>query len=78
MDDQVILIIGDNKFYLSTDEAFDIARVLNGSTRIKTEWVKSNSKLVYAKPDVGVASITPMPGPLQMELEANTKERDEK
>ena len=78
MGDHVILLIGDHKFYLSTEEAFDIARVLNGATRIKTEWVKSCSKLVYSKPEVGVASITPMPGPLQMELEANTRERDEK
>lgn len=78
MDDHVILIIGDNKFYLSTHEAFDIARILNGSTRIKNEWVKSCSKPVFAHPEVGVASITPMPGPLQLELEANTRERDSK
>lgn len=78
MDDHVILMIGDFKFYMSTEEAFDIARVLNGATRIKTEWVKSASKLVYSKPEVGVASITPMPGPLQLELETNTRERDEK
>jgi hypothetical protein len=78
MDDHVILIIGDNKFYLSVEEAFDIARTLNGSTRIKSEWVKGSSKPVFSKPEVGVASITPMPGPLQMELEANTRERDEK
>ena len=78
MDDHVILIIGDNKFYLSTAEAFDIARVLNGATRIKSEWVKSASKLVYAKPEVGVASVTPMPGPLQLELDTNTAERDAK
>lgn len=78
MDDHVILIIGDNKFYLSTHEAFDIARALNGATRIKSEWVKSSSLMVYAKPEVGVASITPMPGPLQLELETNTRIRDEK
>jgi len=78
MDDHVILIIGDNKFYLSVEEAFNITRTLNGSTRIKNEWIKGMSKPVFAKPEVGVASITPMPGPLQMELEANTSERDAK
>ena len=78
MDDQVILIVGDLKFYLGTEEAFDIARTLNGATRIKTEWVSSASKMVYAKPEVGCVSITPMPGPFQMELEANTRERDKK
>jgi hypothetical protein len=78
MDNEVILIIGDLKFYLSTEEAFDIARVLNGATRIKSEWIKTASKPVFAKPEVGVASITPMPGPMQLELEMNTKERDTK
>jgi hypothetical protein len=78
MDDHVILIIGDNKFYLSTHEAFDIARALNGATRIKSEWVKGSSLLTYAKPEVGVASVTPMPGPLQLELETNTNARDTK
>lgn len=78
MDEHVILIIGDYRFYLPTPEAFDIARTLNGSTRIKTEWVKSSSLMVYARPEVGVASVTPMPGPLQLELEMNTRERDGK
>jgi hypothetical protein len=78
MDNEVILIVGDLKFYLSTEEAFDIARVLNGATRIKSEWIKTASKPVFAKPEVGVASITPMPGPMQLELEMNTKERDTK
>ena len=78
MDDQVILIIGDNRFFLTAQEAFDIARVLNGATRIKGEWVKTTTKLVFAKPELGVASVTPMPGPLQLELEMNTKERDAK
>ena len=79
-DEHVILIIGDQKFYLSTQEAFDIARILNGATRIKSEWITraSTSKPVYAKPELGVASISPMPGPLQLELEANTIERDSK
>lgn len=78
MDEQVILIIGDDKFFLTMQEAFGIARVLNGATRIKGEWVKGTTKMVFAKPELGVASITPMPGPLQLELEMNTKERDTK
>ena len=78
MDEYVILMVGDKKFYLPVQEAFDIARTLNGATRITNEWVKGGSKPVFAKPELGVASISPMPGPLQLELEMNTKERDEK
>lgn len=78
MDEYVILMVSDRKFYLPVQEAFDIARTLNGATRITNEWVKGGSKPVFAKPEVGSASITPMPGPLQLELEMNTKERDEK
>jgi hypothetical protein len=78
MDDHVILIVGEYKFYLPVEEAFDVSRTLNGATRIKSEWVKGSSLLTYAKPEVGVASVTPMPGPLQLELETNTKARDTK
>ncbi len=78
MNDHVILCIGERKFVLTQEEAFGIANTLNGATRIASEWVKSGSKTVFAKPQIDAAYIVPINGPLQLELESNTRERDEK
>ena len=39
MNDHVILNIGDKKFLLTPDEAFQIAHVLCGASRITKEWI---------------------------------------
>jgi hypothetical protein len=78
VNDHVILCIADRKFVLTQEEAYGVANTLNGATRIASEWVKGGSKTVFAKPQMDAAYIVPLNGPLQLELESNTRERDEK
>ena len=76
MDDQVILFIGDKKFLLSMEEALDISRSLCGASRICNAWIqgqdtgKSNT---IGDPDPQAATIAPMSGVLQLEIESNMK-----
>ena len=76
-EDQVILFIGDHKFLLGINEAMDISRVLCGASRITTTWLgqghgdKNNS--VVGEPDPKAATIAPMTGAMQLEVEANMK-----
>jgi len=77
MNDHVILCVGDKRFVLTHLEAFGVANTLNGSTRIISEWVKGGSKMVCGKPQLDAAYIVPINGPLQLELESNTRDRDE-
>jgi hypothetical protein len=76
MTDHVILTIGETKFVLTTNEAFGIANILNGSTQITTAWLNGKSRRVYGEPKMDAAHIAPINGPLQLELETNTKERE--
>ena len=78
MNDHVILCVGDRKFVLTQEEAYGVANILNGATRIGSEWVKDRSKPVFSKPQMDAAYIVPINGPLQFELETNTRDRDEK
>lgn len=78
MNDHVILCVGDKKFVMTPDEAFNIANVLNGCTCITTAYLAGGSKCVYGKPELDAAYIVPLNGPLQLELETNTRERDKK
>jgi len=78
VNDHVILCIGERRFVLTQEEAFGIAYTLNGATRIASEWVKGGTKTMYAKPQMDAAYIVPINGPLQFELETNSRERDEK
>lgn len=77
MDDQVILFIGEHKFLLDINEAMDISRVLCGASRIATTWLgqghdnKNNS--VIGEPDPKAATIAPMTGVMQLEIDANMK-----
>jgi hypothetical protein len=78
VNDHVILCIGERKFVLTEEEAFRIANTLNGATRIASEWVKGGTRTVFAKPQMDAAYIVPINGPLQLELETNSREKDEK
>lgn len=78
MNDHVILCVGDKKFVMTTDEAFSIANILNGCTTVGSAYLAGSSKRVYGRPELDAAYIVPITGPLQLELEMNTKERDTK
>ena len=76
-EDQVILFIGDQRFLLDINEALNISKTLCGASRITTTWLgqghdnKNNS--VIGEPDPKAATIAPMAGVLQLELDANMK-----
>ena len=82
MDDQVILFIGDQRFLLDINEALNISKTLCGASRITTTWLgqgqdnKNNS--VIGEPDPKAATIAPMTGVLQLEIDANMKVLAEK
>jgi hypothetical protein len=77
MDDQVILFIGDQKFLLEIGEAMDISRVLCGASRITTTWLgqghDNKNNTVVGEPDPKAATIAPIAGVMQLELDANMR-----
>jgi hypothetical protein len=77
MDDQVILFIGDQKFLLEIGEAMDISRVLCGASRITTTWLgnghENRNQTVIGEPDPKAATIAPMTGVMQLDIDANMK-----
>lgn len=77
MDDQVILFIGEQRFLLDINEAMDISRVLCGASRITTTWLgqghDNKNNTVIGEPDPKAATIAPMAGVLQLEIDANMK-----
>jgi len=76
MDDQVIIFIGDRKFLLGINEAMSISRTLCGATRITNAWIQgqdSSKSHVYGDPDPQSATIAPLTGVMQLEIDANMK-----
>ena len=80
MDEQVILFIGDQKFLLTINEALDISRTLCSASRITTTWMagQDNKNAVLGDPDPKAATIAPMTGVMQLEIDANMKAIAEK
>ena len=76
-DDQVILFIGDHRFLLNIDEAMGISRTLGGASRITTTWLgasyEGRNNIVIGEPDPKAATIAPITGVMQIELETNMK-----
>ena len=81
-ENQVILFIGDQKFLLSMEEAMDISRVLCGASRITTTWLgqghDNKNNTVVGEPDPKAATIAPMTGAMQIEIDVNMKVLAEK
>ena len=74
MYEQVILFIGERKFLLNIDEALSISRTLCSSSRITTTWMgQDNKNAVLGEPDPQAATIAPMTGVMQLEIDANMK-----
>jgi len=80
MDEQVILFIGEQKFLLSIDEALDISRTLCSASRITTTWIagQDSKNAVLGDPDPKAATIAPMTGVMQLEIDVNMKSLAEK
>jgi hypothetical protein len=76
-ENQVILFIGDQKFLLGMEEAMDISRVLCGASRITTSWLgnghENRNNTVIAEPDPKAATIAPMTGIMQLDIDTNMK-----
>lgn len=76
-DDQVILFIGDHRFLLNIDEAMNISRILGGASRITTTWLgqeyERRNNTIISEPDPKAATIAPMTGVMQMDIEVNMK-----
>lgn len=81
-EDQVILFIGDQKFLLDMDEALVISRILCGASRITTTWLgqghDNKNNTVMGEPDPKAATIAPMTGVMQIEIDVNMKVLAEK
>lgn len=76
MDEQVILFVGDHRFLLNINEALDISRTLCSASRVTTAWLGSghdNKNAVLGDPDPKAATIAPMTGVMQLEIDANMK-----
>jgi len=82
MDDEVLLCIGNNRVLMSPEEAFRICEVVNGSSRIGTQWSSRGGKTggggsleVLQPPDTAafIAYVVPMTGHLRMTLDTNEK-----
>jgi hypothetical protein len=80
MNDNVILNVGDKKFLLTPEEAFQIANILCGASRIAKDWIDrdKSSAWVIGEPDMLAATITPFTAHLQIECEANRRYKEEK
>lgn len=82
MEDEVLLCIGNNKMLMSPEEAFRICEVINGSTRIGSQWCskagkdgKGGSLDLLMPPDSSsfVAYVVPMTGHMRLTLGANER-----
>lgn len=82
MDDEVLLCIGSNRVLMTPEEAFKICEVINGSSRIGTQWSNKGGKtggggsLEVMHPPSSesfIAFVVPMTGHLRMKLDVNEK-----
>jgi len=80
LDELVILFVGDQKFLLNICEALDISKTLCSASRVTTTWMagQDNKNAVLGDPDPKAATIAPMTGVMQLEIEANMKAIAEK
>lgn len=79
MNDQVVLHIGDRRFLVSPDEAFNICNILCGASRITREWIsrENNSAWMVSEPDIQSAVITPFTTHMMLDCDANRRAKEE-
>lgn len=82
IEEEVMLCIGSNKVLMSPEEAFKICEVINGSSRIGTQWSRKGGRdgqggsldvITSPSHDSFIAYVVPMTGLLRMTLDANEK-----
>lgn len=74
MNDQVILVVGTNKFLMRNDEAMELCRVLNNCNRITTKWSTGGNKEVIGDPADDASYVVPLTAYRRLILETNAKE----
>lgn len=74
MDDQVLLVIGTNKFVMDLKTALEVTSLINGSSKIESKWLSSGSVEVIGKPDYTSSVIVPITGHMQLTFESNARD----
>ena len=77
---EVLLHIGDKQFVMNISEALSVCDTLNACNQLGREWtsVHGNNVLLFMKPDIKAAFITPITALTRLEAETNMKEVAEK
>jgi len=70
---EVLLHVGDKTFFLEMDEAMKIAEVLCAAQFMGTEYRNSRNWMIRKQPDPQAATISPVTGYLQLEIEQGVK-----
>ncbi len=70
---EVLLHVGDKSFFLEMDEAMKIAEVLCAAQFMGTEYRNSRNSIVRKQPDPQAATLSPVTGYLQLEIEQGVK-----
>jgi hypothetical protein len=82
MDDEVLLCIGSNRILMTSEEAFRICEVINGSSRIGTQWSSKGGKegrggsveiMQPPSSESFIAYVVPMTGHMRIKLDTNEK-----
>lgn len=74
MDEQVLLIIGTQKFVMDLQTALEVASIINGSSRVVGKWITGGTVEITDKPDYTSATIVPITGHMQLTFESNAKD----
>ena len=76
----VLLHVGGEQFVMELGEAMTICETLNACNQLGREWtsVHGNNVLLFMKPDIKAAFITPITALTRLEAETNMKEVAEK
>jgi hypothetical protein len=70
---EILLHVGDRSFFLEMDEAMKIAEVLCAAQFLGTEYRNSRNCVTRKQPDPQTATISPVTGYLQLEIEQGVK-----
>lgn len=70
---EVLLHVGDKSFLLEMEEAMKIAEVLCAAQWLGTEYRNSRNCVMRKQPDPQAATISPVTGYLQLEIEQGVK-----
>ena len=72
---EVLLHVGDKQFVMSISEAIGVCEILNACNQLGKEWSSAhgNNVLMFTKPDIKAAFITPITAHTRLEVEANER-----